>query len=73
MDIKKYLPVIYFLMGILFTVVAFYLSLQWEIGIGSRGDSGGGVDIAADGGALGFAILSGVCFICSAYLVKWRE
>jgi hypothetical protein len=66
MNIKKYLPIIYFAMGIVFVVAAFYLSLQ------SAGGRVGG-DIGADGGALGFAILSGICFLCSTYLTSVKK
>ena len=71
MDIKKHLSIIYFTLGILFASFAFYFSLQTKVGI-MRG-IGGGADIAADGGALGFALLSGICFFCSTYLIskKW--
>ena len=77
MNISKYLPPIYFVLGLVFAGVAYYLSLMSEVGLskvsiilaGEKG-VGSGVDIAADGGALGFAILSGVCFACCAYLTK---
>ena len=70
---KKNMPIIYFILGFLFAAVSFYLSFKFEIGISYRMDVGGGVDIAADGGALGFAIISSICFLCSTYLLRSTE
>jgi len=68
MNILKFLPAIYFALGLIFSGVAYYLSLMSpSLMIILKGT---GVDGAADGGALGFAILSGLCFVCCAYLSK---
>ena len=71
MNTSKYMTIVYFILGFAFAAISYYLSLQYEIGLLSRmSEVGGGVDIAADGGALGFAIISGTCFFCTAYLMK---
>ncbi|HAB53675.1 MAG TPA: hypothetical protein DCE80_16120, partial [Ignavibacteriales bacterium] len=74
-------PTVYFILGIISVAISFYLSLQRGTGYvpnnfaGLSGPQGigAGVDIAADGGAAGFAILSGICFFCSAYLIKNKQ
>ena len=73
-------PKIYFVLGIIFAAVALYLSLQVDYGnVQSSGGwrassdapvAGTGVDAAADGGALGFGIISASCFISSAVTRK---
>jgi hypothetical protein len=73
MSINKIMPAVYFVFGIISAVVAFSLSLEWKDGVSTLPVVGGGVDIAADGGALGFAILAGICFACCAYLLKSKE
>jgi hypothetical protein len=79
MSINKLMPAVYFVFGIISAVVAYSLSFKWETGQPSevtlrllRDEPivGAGVDIAADGGALGFALLAGICFFCCAYLLK---
>lgn len=73
MNIFKYLHPIYFLYGLVFSSVAFYLSLKYKTCLLIFGDNNGdGADIPADGGALSFALLSGICFFCCAYLSKKR-
>ena len=77
----KILSAVYFVFGIISAVVAYSLSLEWKDGVVVLPHGlaeppvgvGGGVDIAADGGALGFAILAGICFACCAYLLKSKE
>lgn len=68
-------PITYFMFGVIFAVISYKLSL--EVGVGQVMDGlstvGSGVDIAADGGAVGFAILSGICIFCSAYLIKNKQ
>jgi hypothetical protein len=66
---QKPLAIALFLMGIGSAALAFKLSLEVRIGIDVWG-KGGGVDLAADGGALGFALLAGTCFASCAYLMK---
>ena len=75
-------PKIYFVLGIIFAAVALYLSLQVDYGrvhpsragmLSASSDApvaGTGVDAAADGGALGFGIISASCFISSAVTRK---
>ena len=76
MLVNKLMPAVYFVFGIISAVIAYSLSLKWQTGLPSslpfEPQVGAGVDIAADGGALGFSILAGICFLCSAYLQKKR-
>lgn len=75
--VKRLLSLIYFIIGLISATLAYILSIVTATGLpdvlsplSSYFTAGGGVDIAADGGALGFAILSGICFACSVYLTK---
>lgn len=65
-------PKLYIVFGLLFAAVALVLSLQTSrapvFGTGEPGF----YDIAADGGALGFGIAAGCCFLASA-VVKRKE
>ncbi len=65
METKIY-KVFFLVIGILSGVYAAYLApteasalLEYK----------GGLDTAADGGALGFALLSGICFMCITILL----
>ena len=71
MQNQRLMAAMYFILGIISAGVGYSLSLKMEKGIPFMGEgAGGGVDIAADGGALGFALLGGICFACSTYLIK---
>ncbi len=61
----------FFVLALVFAMVAFGLSLEKEYGQTERfsvGAAGSGVDIASDGGACGFGILSGLCFMSVAII-----
>jgi hypothetical protein len=80
MRIYKIMPVIFFILGVASAIIAYILSLKWGTGFqgGTIDDPnenlvGGGIDLAADGGALGFALLGGICFFCCAYLLKDKK
>jgi hypothetical protein len=79
--VRMVLLFMFFVFGIGCSKIAYDLSQKVETGHPSggyynsyednKGDKGGyGVDIAADGGALGFCILAGICFCCCTYLSK---
>ena len=59
----KDLQILFIVLGFVFAVFAASLSYKKET---YSGYSGGGIDIAADGGAAGFAILAGLCFVALA-------
>jgi hypothetical protein len=76
MSINKIMPAVYFVFGIVSAIIAYTFSLEWKTGqpvFSGEHAVGAGVDIAADGGALGFAILASICFACCAYLLKSKE
>jgi hypothetical protein len=62
MNISKYLPIIYFILGLAFSVLAYSSSFEVVL---QRGR-----EVTAAGGTLAFALLSGICFACCAYLAK---
>lgn len=63
METKK-MQTLFIALGFVFAVFAGILSFLQETHCGYEG--GCGVDIAADGGAAGFAILAGLCFVALA-------
>ena len=71
METKK-LQTLFLVLGFIFAVFAAILSFLQDNyarcvgGYDTGGGCGGGIDIAADGGAAGFAILAGLCFIAVA-------
>ncbi|MBA7555349.1 hypothetical protein ES705_48010 [subsurface metagenome] len=70
----KDLQILFLILGFAFAIFAGILSFQkgTETAYGSTNNNGGGsgagasIDIAADGGAAGFAVLSGLCFLSLA-------
>ena len=60
------LKTLFLILGFVFAVFAAILSFQKDTYSYCYEGCGGGIDIAADGGAAGFAILSGLCFLSLA-------
>ena len=61
----------FFVLALVFAMVAFGLSLDKDYGQRERFTveaAGSGVDIASDGGACGFGILSGLCFVSASII-----
>lgn len=66
--------VVFFLLGIVFALVAYDLATEvYPRSFYAAGEYSGGVDIAADGGALGFCFLAAACFACSTFLAINRQ
>jgi hypothetical protein len=73
--VRIVLLVVFFVFGTGLSKIAYDLSQKamsgYPYGVYASDDKGGyGVDIAADGGALGFCILAGICFCRCTYLCK---
>ena len=68
----KKVQTLFLILGFVFAVFAAILSFQQDTYSDCTydGGCGGGIDIAADGGAAGFAILSGLCFLSAGIIKK---
>ncbi len=77
MKLIKIIPIIYFILGIGYSYLAYDFAGEYLIGVETdileTKMVGGGAALAAEGGAIGFSILSGICFFCTAYLLKKEQ
>jgi len=70
------MQMLFLVLGFVFAIFAAILSFLQDTysrcGY-DNGGCGGGIDIAADGGAAGFAILAGLCFVALAITTLKNE
>ncbi|MHB1051416.1 MAG: hypothetical protein ACYC09_15170 [Bacteroidota bacterium] len=67
MNASRVFSIVFFALGIFFSIRTFELSIP---DLAMTGTSIENMNIPQAGGVLGFAILGAVCFACCAYLIK---